>query len=47
VLLLRLQTKFGLEPQQIALLFLPGAIVLVVFPGEPTNWRSGWDVLAR
>lgn len=32
VLLLHLQTRFGLEPQQIALLFLPGAIVLVVFP---------------
>jgi MFS family permease len=32
VLLLHLQTTFGLEPQQIALLFLPGAIVLVVFP---------------
>ena len=32
VLLLHLQAAFGLEPQQIALLFLPGAIVLVVFP---------------
>jgi MFS transporter, DHA1 family, multidrug resistance protein len=32
VLLLHLQATFDLEPQQIALLFLPGAIVLVVFP---------------
>ena len=32
VLLLHLQAALGLEPQQIALLFLPGAIVLVVFP---------------
>jgi hypothetical protein len=32
VLLLHLQASFELEPQQIALLFLPGAIVLVVLP---------------
>jgi len=32
VLLLHLQAAFELEPQQIALLFLPGAIVLVVLP---------------
>jgi hypothetical protein len=32
VLLLHLQAAFELEPQQIALLFLPGAIVLAVLP---------------
>jgi MFS family permease len=32
VLLLHLQAAFELEPQEIALLFLPGAIVLVVLP---------------
>jgi MFS transporter, DHA1 family, multidrug resistance protein len=32
VLLLHPQAAFELEPQEIALLFLPGAIVLVVFP---------------
>ncbi len=38
LLLLHLQSEFGLPPQQIAVLFLPGAIVLVVLPGRAHRW---------